>query len=162
MQISRHKVATIDYTLTDDSGEVIDSSAGSPGLAYLHGEQNIIPGLENALEGKIAGDSLKVTVAPEEGYGVRDDTKVVTVPHDMFENASEVQVGARFYAQSPEGQQIAITVVEVREEDIVVDGNHPLAGQNLHFDVTVTDVRDASEEEISHGHVHGPGGHDHG
>jgi len=160
MQISENKVVTIDYTLKDDNGNVLDSSQGGPGLAYLHGASNIIPGLEKALSGKAQGDSLNVSVAPEEAYGQRDDSMIQTVPREMFEGA-DVQVGAQYHASTPEGQPITITVVEVKDDGVVIDGNHPLAGQTLHFDVTVSDVREATEEELAHGHVHGPGGHHH-
>ena len=160
MQISENKVVTIDYTLKDDAGNVIDSSQGGPGLAYLHGASNIIPGLENALTGKNQGDSVNVSVQPEEAYGQRDDSMIQTVPSDMFEG-TEVQVGAQYQAMTPEGHPLTITVMEIKDDGVVIDGNHPLAGQTLHFDVTVTEVRDATQEELDHGHVHGPGGHEH-
>jgi FKBP-type peptidyl-prolyl cis-trans isomerase SlyD len=160
MQISENKVVTIDYTLKDDTGNVIDSSQGGPGLAYLHGASNIIPGLENALAGKNQGDSVNVSVQPEEAYGQRDDSMIQTVPSDMFEG-TEVQVGAQYQAMTPEGHPLTITVMEIKDDGVVIDGNHPLAGQTLHFDVTITEVRDATKEELDHGHVHGPGGHDH-
>lgn len=160
MQVAQHKVVTIDYTLTDDQGAVIDSSKGGDPLAYIHGMNNIIPGLENALLGKQAGDSLQVKIAPKEGYGERDDAMQQEVPREMFENGQDIQVGMQFHASDGERMHV-VTVVGVSDSHITVDGNHPLAGQNLNFDVTVVEVRDASAEELDHGHVHGPGGHNH-
>ena len=160
MQIADKMVVTIDYTLKDDKGTILDSSTEG-NFAYLHGAHNIIPGLENALTGKSAGDEVDVSVTPAEGYGERNDTMVQAVPRDMFDSEQEIQVGMQFHAQSPEGEMIVVTVTDVEGDDITVDGNHPLAGVNLNFGVKVVDVREASQEEIEHGHVHGPGGHQH-
>jgi FKBP-type peptidyl-prolyl cis-trans isomerase SlyD len=161
MPIASNKVVTIDYTLTDDQGTVIDKSANG-NFAYLHGAKNIIPGLENALAGKEVGDEVSIKIPPAEGYGERDETLKQEVSREMFQTPDEIEVGKQFHAQTPSGQQIVITVTNVAEEKITVDGNHPLAGENLNFDVKVVDIRDASEEELTHGHVHGPGGHEHG
>ncbi|MGM0593898.1 MAG: FKBP-type peptidyl-prolyl cis-trans isomerase [Pseudomonadota bacterium] len=155
MQISANKVVSIDYTLTNSEGTVIDTSKGRGPLAYLQGHSNIIPGLEKELEGKSTGDALQVTVSPEEGYGERDDSLTQAVPRQMFENADEIQVGMQFQTQTEQGPHI-VTVINVDDENVTVDANHPLAGQTLNFDVSVVEVRDASEEELSHGHVHGP------
>ncbi len=160
MQVEKHKVVTIDYTLKDDAGNVLDTSEGADPLAYIQGMQNIITGLEKALEGKTTGDKLNVVVPPEEGYGPVNEQLRGQVDRSAFEGADDVQVGMRFHAQTEQGQEI-ITVVAVEGDTVTIDANHPLAGQNLHFDVEVVDVRDATEEEISHGHVHGPGGHEH-
>ncbi len=160
MQIADKMVVTIDYTLKDDEGTILDSSTEGK-FAYLHGANNIIPGLENALTGKSAGDEVDVSVSPAEGYGERNDTMIQAVPRDMFDSEQEIQVGMQFHAQSPEGEMIVVTVTDVEGDDITVDGNHPLAGVNLNFGVKVVDVREASQEEIDHGHVHGPGGHQH-
>jgi FKBP-type peptidyl-prolyl cis-trans isomerase SlyD len=160
MQISANKVVSIDYKLTNNEGSVIDSSEGRGPLAYLQGHNNIIPGLENALEGKSVGDNLNVTVEPKEGYGERDDSLTQAVPRKMFENADEIQVGMQFQTQTEQGPHI-VTVIAVDDENVTVDANHPLAGQTLNFDVSVVDVRDASAEEMEHGHVHGPDDHDH-
>ena len=159
MQVANTKVITIDYTLTDAAGEVIDSSQDDGPLTYLHGSGNIIPGLEAALEGKSAGDSLKVTVEPENAYGERDEALVQTLPRDRFPDG-EVEVGMRFRAQSGDETQV-LTVVAMSPEDVTIDANHPLAGQTLSFDVTVRSVRDATAEEIEHGHVHDGDGHHH-
>lgn len=161
MHISANTVVTIDYTLKDDEGQVIDSSEGGEALAYLHGANNIVVGLETALEGKKAGESVSVKVPPEEGYGVPDAAKVQNLPKEMFSEAGEVVVGAQYYAMGPDGQPLTLTVLEIEDAHILVDANHPLAGQNLNFDVTIVDVREATEEELSHGHVHGPDGHEH-
>ena len=160
MQIADKMVVTIDYTLKDDNGTVLDSSTEG-NFAYLHGAQNIIPGLENALSGKSAGDEVEVSVSPTEGYGERNDSMIQSVPRDMFDSEQEIQVGMQFHAQSPEGEMIVVTVTDIEDDNITVDGNHPLAGVNLNFGVKVVDVREASQEEIEHGHVHGPGGHQH-
>lgn len=160
MQIAERRVALFHYTLTNDQGEVIDSSEGRDPLGYLHGAGNIVPGLEKAMEGKAAGDSFKVTVAPEEGYGNRNEDLVQQVPREMFQGVDDIQPGMRFQAESNQGP-VSVIVTEVSDAQVTVDGNHALAGENLNFAIEVTDVRDATEEEIDHGHPHGPGGHQH-
>lgn len=160
MQISPDKVVTIHYTLTDDDGDVIDSSAGGEPLPYLAGAGNIIPGLESALEGKCIGDKLEVRIAPADGYGEYHEQMVEQVPRAAFEGIEDIQVGMHFQAQSDQGP-VSVVVTEVTEESVTVDGNHPLAGKNLNFAVEVTDIRDATEEELAHGHVHGADGHHH-
>ena len=159
MQIANQRVVTIDYTLTDDEGDVLDSSSGQEPLTYLHGSGSIIPGLENALEGKAAGDALKVTIPAAQGYGERDEDLVQAVPRDRFPGG-DIEVGMRFHAQGSEGSQV-VTVVAVDDSNVTVDGNHPLAGMTLAFDVKVLEVRDATAEELEHGHIHGKGGHHH-
>ena len=161
MLIGSEKVVLIHYTLTDDSGQVLDSSSGRDPLAYLHGKGNIIPGLEKALEGKQAGDKLNVAVQPAEGYGERDERLVQDVPREAFENVDEVNPGMQFQAQNEQGQARIVTVTKVADDLITIDANHPLAGTNLNFDVEVTEVREPTAEELEHGHVHGPGGHNH-
>jgi len=158
MQVAKNKVVSIDYTLKDDAGEVIDSSEGFEPLFYLHGFDNIVPGLEKALEGKAAGDQVQVSVSPAEGYGERDDSLQQVVPRQAFQGVDDLEVGMQFRAESDEGQQI-VTVAAIEGDEVTVDGNHPLAGETLNFDVTIVEVRDATAEEIEHGHVHGPGGH---
>ena len=161
MLISRNKVVRFDYTLTDDSAQILDSSEGGEPLTYLHGSGNIIPGLESALEGKRAGESLSVHVAAAEAYGERDDALVQSVPREMFEDSDSIQVGMQFQSGDPDGNTRVVTVVSTDAASITVDGNHPLAGVPLNFAVTIVEVRDASSEELMHGHVHGPGGHEH-
>jgi len=160
MQIESNSVVTLHYTLKDNDGNIIDQSDDGSFL-YLHGAMNIIPGLENALTGKSAGDEVSVTVSPEEGYGAKDPERIQEVPKEMFENSDEIAVGTQFHAQSPDGGAIVVTVTEVKDDVVVIDGNHALAGVDLNFDVKVIEVRQASEEEMAHGHVHGPHGHHH-
>jgi len=160
MQIADNKVVSIHYTLKNPAGEVIDSSEGNDPLMYLHGASNIIPGLEKELLGKQTGDKLNVTVQPDEGYGQVHQEMVQEVPRDAFQGVDDIQVGQRFEAESNQGP-ISVVVTAVTDDTVTVDGNHPLAGIVLSFDVEVVDVRDASEEEASHGHPHGPEGHAH-
>jgi FKBP-type peptidyl-prolyl cis-trans isomerase SlyD len=160
MQIIKKSVVMIDYTLTDDAGAVVDTSEGREPLSYIQGSGNIIPGLESALEGKSAGDSLRVSIPPEEGYGVRQDSLMAQVPRDRFESAGELTVGMQFQTQAESGIQV-VTVVEVDDDTVTVDANHPLAGSALNFEVSVVGVRDATPEELEHGHVHGPEAHGH-
>lgn len=161
MLIARNKVVLIDYTLTDDSQQVLDRSGEGEPLAYLHGAANIIQGLENALEGKKAGESLQVRIAPADAYGERDDRLVQMVPREMFEDSSEIQAGMQFHSADEEGNVTVVTVTNTTDDTITVDANHPLAGVPLTFSVTVVEVRDATPEELAHGHVHGPGDHHH-
>ena len=161
MQIAANKAVSIDYTLTNDAGEVIDSSAGGAPLVYLHGAGNIIVGLEKALEGKQAGDELSVAIEPGEAYGEYSAELVATLNRSMFEGVDELEVGMQFHASAPDGQMQIVTIRDVDGDDVTVDGNHPLAGQRLNFQVKVVNVRDAHAEELAHGHIHGEGGHHH-
>lgn len=160
MQIAESRVVLMHYTLTNAKGEVIDSSRGSEPLAYLHGGGGIIPGLERALEGKQAGDKLKVTVEPKDGYGERNPALVQKLPRRVFKGVGNLSVGQRLHAQGAQGPQV-ITVVAIAGDMVTIDGNHALAGETLNFDVEITEVRAATAEEMAHGHVHGPGGHHH-
>lgn len=161
MLIADNKAVSIDYTLTNDAGEVIDSSAGAAPLVYLHGASNIIVGLEKALLGKQAGDEIEVSVEPEEAYGEYSAELVATLNRAMFEGVDQLEVGMQFHASGPNGGMQVVTVRDIDGDDVTVDGNHPLAGQRLNFKVKVVSVRDASEEEIAHRHIHGEGGHHH-
>ncbi|MFC6673888.1 FKBP-type peptidyl-prolyl cis-trans isomerase [Marinobacterium aestuariivivens] len=160
MQIAANTVVQIHYTLKNSEGNVIDSSDGQEPLAYLHGGGNIVEGLESALAGKAAGDKLDVTVEPERGYGDRRDDLVQTVDRSNFVGIEQIEVGMQFLAQTPWGEQ-PVTVVAVADDNVTLDGNHPLAGEVLNFAIEVVDVREATEEELQHGHAHGEGGHDH-
>jgi len=160
MQVQNDHVVSIDYTLKNDAGEVMDTSEQNGPLAYLHGHHNIIPGLEKALDDKSVGDSFTVSIEPAEAYGERDERMIQTVPRSMFQGVDEIEPGMRFQAQT-EGGVTVVTIKEVNGDEITLDGNHELAGETLHFDVEVKDVRPASEEEMEHGHVHGPDGHEH-
>jgi FKBP-type peptidyl-prolyl cis-trans isomerase SlyD len=160
MQIADRTVALFNYTLTNATGEVVDTSEGRTPLAYLHGAGNIVPGLEKEMSGKGVGDKFSVVVQPEEGYGVPNDIMIQVVPIDAFQGVDGVEVGMEFQAQTPQGP-MSVVVTKVENGQVTVDGNHPLAGQTLHFAIEVMEVRDASVEELAHGHVHGAGGHHH-
>lgn len=159
MQIAKHSVVSIHYTLTDDKGSVLDSSSGKDPLVYIQGIGNLIPGMEEGMEGKKKGDKFDIKVSPEKGYGERSEAMVQKVPRSSFGD-QEVHKGMQFQAQAGQGTQV-VTITEIGLESVTVDGNHPLAGVGLNFAVEVMDVRGATEEELSHGHVHGPGGHHH-
>ena len=149
------------YELKDDQGEVLDSSKGQDPLVYLHGAGNIIIGLEEELLGKAVGDQIDAVVSPEKGYGMPVEALVQDVPKTAFgEEIDKVEVGMRFQAETEQGP-VPVIVTGMDDDNVTVDGNHPLAGKELHFSVSIAEVRDASAEEIEHGHVHGPGGHDH-
>lgn len=158
MQVADNMAVSIHYTLTNDDGEVLDSSIDDEALVYLHGKGNIISGLEKALHGKVAGDKFNVRIAPEEAYGELMEDMVQVISRDMFEGIDNIAVGMQFHADVSSGSGI-VTVVNIEGDDITIDGNHPLAGLALTFDVEVIDVRAATEEETSHGHIHGPGFH---
>ncbi|MAY36517.1 peptidylprolyl isomerase [Litorivivens sp.] len=154
MKIANNCAVSFHYTLTDEDGQTLDSSEGRDPLTYLHGHNGIIPGLENELAGKEAGESLKVVVQPADGYGEINPDLLQQVPREAFQGVESIEPGMQFQAQGEGGQAQMVVVREVSEEAVLVDGNHPLAGQVLNFDVTIDSVREASEEEIAHGHVH--------
>ena len=161
MTIAQHKVATLHYTVVDvASGETIDTSEGGQPMTYLHGAQNIIPGLEQALEGKNVGDAFDVTIEPADAYGEYSEDRIQQVPVQAFEGVEQVEPGMAFTAQTEHGP-VNLIVTEVNDDIVTVDANHPLAGKALAFSIKVEAVRDASEEELAHGHVHGEGGHHH-
>ena len=161
MLIANQHVVAIDYTLSNDAGEVIDSSGGAEPLVYLHGAGNIIAGLENALLGKTVGDELDVSIEPEDAYGEYSVELITSLGREMFEGVDELEVGMQFHASAPDGGMQIVTVRDIDGDQVTIDGNHPLAGQQLNFKVKVISVRAASEEELAHGHVHGEGGHQH-
>lgn len=158
--ISKDKVVTFDYRLTDGNGKLVDSSEEEGPMVYLHGHNNLIPGLEAHLEGKEAGAAFNVSLPPADAYGDRDETLVAQVPAPQFEEAGGVQPGMMFQAMTDEGP-IQVLVTRVEDDVVHVDGNHPLAGMTLTFEGTINEVRPATEEELGHGHAHGPGGHEH-
>lgn len=158
MQIADNTAVSIHYTLTNDDGEVLDSSIDDDALVYLHGEGNIISGLEQALNGKVVGDKFKVRLDAEDAYGELIEDRVQVIPRSMFEGIDELEVGMQFQADVSEGPG-AVTIIKIEGDDVTIDGNHPLAGMALTFDVEVVDVRAATEEELDHGHVHGAGCH---
>lgn len=156
MQITKHKVASIHYTLTNNEGKILDSSSGREPLTYIQGIGNLIPGMEEGLEGKSKGEKLSLKIGPEKGYGVKDEALTQRVPRTAF-GGQEVKVGMQF--QTNQGGVVTVTHAGLSE--ITVDANHPLAGVELNFAVEIMDIRPATEDEIAHGHVHGPGGHHH-
>lgn len=160
MLITQNTVVSMQYKLSDTEGNTLDASSDDQPLVYLQGASNIIVGLEEELEGKQTGDSLKVTVNPEKAYGMPVAALIQEVPKAAFGEIDNIEVGMRFQADTEQGP-VPVMVTEVTDENVTVDGNHPLAGQVLNFDVTVVEVREATQEEIDHGHVHGPDGHAH-
>lgn len=160
MKISKDMVATIEYTLTDEKGEIIDSSEGNEPLAYLHGAKNIIPGLESQLEGKKAGDKLEVTVQPKDGYGEINETLVSVINSSQFQGVPELKEGMQFTAKTEQGEYV-VTVTKIDGDQVTIDANHALAGVTLNFAVEVVGVREATAEELRHKHVHHAGGHAH-
>ncbi|MGH8249321.1 MAG: FKBP-type peptidyl-prolyl cis-trans isomerase [Steroidobacteraceae bacterium] len=160
MHVDKNRVVLLKYTLRDEQGTVLDSSSGRGPLSYLHGKGNIIPGLEQALAGKSAGDELDVTVPPEQGYGRRDERLVQILPRTKFPEGATLSAGMQVRADGAQGARL-VTIVRVERDFITIDANHPLAGRTLHFSVQIAEVRKATHEEVSHGHVHGPGGHPH-
>ena len=160
MEIAADRVVLIHYTLKDDNGAVIDSSAGGEPLAYIQGHGNLVAGLEKALEGKQDGNTLAVSVPPAEGYGKHDAALIQRVPKRSMQGSGEIKKGMQFQARTDDGMRL-FTVTAVVGDMVTLDGNHPLADKTLHFDVEVVSVRDATSEELEHGHVHGVGGHHH-
>ncbi len=161
MKIAKGHVVAVDYSLHLGNGEVVDASEPGEPLTYLHGEGQIVPGLESALEGLDVGESRKVVVAPDQGYGARDPRGIQEVPRGAFPADLEFRPGLELTAEGEDGEPVPFTIREVKPESVVIDLNHPLAGETLHFDVTVREVRAATAEELEHGHAHGPGEHHH-
>jgi len=153
MQITDDKVVAFNYTLKNDEGQVLDTSDGKQPLAYLHGRKSIVPGLEAAMHGKECGESFNVAIEPEQAYGEHDPQMVQPVPRDRFQGVDEIQPGMQFQANTPAGPR-TVTVTDVGEEEVTVDANHPLAGQTLHFDIDIVEVRDATAEELEQGQAH--------
>ena len=160
MQVATNKAITIHYTLTNQAGDVVDSSRDGDPLAYIHGIGALVPGLEKELEGKSAGDSVAVTVQPDDGYGHKTSELIQSVAKEAFAFDGEIEVGMRFEAETDHGIEL-VEVIEVDDETVTIDANHPLAGEALNFDVNVMDVRDATDEELEHGHIHAEGGCQH-
>lgn len=159
MRVDQNAVVTFDYTVTDTDGQVLDTSKGQGPLAYIHGKGQIVTGLEKAMVGKEPGASFQVSVTAAEGYGERDDRRMVTVPRS--ELPPDVAPGMQLVGQGPDGRRMPYTVTKVEAGQATLDGNHPFAGKALKFAIDVREVREATREELSHGHVHGPGGHGH-
>ena len=160
MKAANGMVISMHYTLTDDNGDVLDSSRGGVPFTYLHGHGNIVPGLEKALEGVAMGHKSKVTVSPAEGYGEKNLEAIFEAPKEHFPPEMKLEAGAQVYADGPNGP-LTLTVTKLTDTGVMLDANHPLAGKTLHFDVEVLKIRGATPEELTHGHVHGEGGHHH-
>ena len=159
MQIADNMAVSIHYTLTNDAGEVLDSSRDdNEALVYLHGEGNIISGLEKALHGKATGDKFNVRIAAEDAYGEFMEDRIQVISRAMFEGVEQLELGMQFQADVSDGPGV-VTITHIEGDDVTIDGNHPLAGQSLTFDVEVIEVRDATAEELEHGHIHGAGCH---
>lgn len=153
MTVAKNRVVSIEYTLTDDQGAVLDSSEGRGALSYIHGHGNLVTGLEQELEGKEDGSAFETQVDPEEGYGEYNDQLIFSIPKERFNEFGELKEGMQFEAQTDQGRQI-MAIKSVEDESVVVDANHPLAGQTLHFEGKVVGVREATNDELSHGHIH--------
>lgn len=162
MNITSGKVVSMQYILTNSKGEELDRSEPGQPLAYLHGQGQIIPGLEKQLEGLSKGDKRdKLEIKPSEGYGEIIPALRTSVELKQFPPGMDVKPGMRFMMQSPEGHGRPFVVTAVNNDQVEIDGNHPLAGETLYFNIEIEDVRDATQEELQHGHAHGPGGHHH-
>ena len=161
MKVGKDKVVLMHYTLKNDAGDVIDSSDGADPLPFLQGHGNIIPGLESALEGSKVGDKLEVSIKPEEGYGVRMKDAIQEIPSSALKGVDDVKVGMQLQSEDKDGNAFLVSVTKIEDDKITVDGNHPLAGQTLHFSVSIESIRKAEAEELSHGHVHADGQHNH-
>jgi FKBP-type peptidyl-prolyl cis-trans isomerase SlyD len=159
MKVTNNTVVSIHYTLTDNDGNVLDSSNGRDPLVYMQGVGQLIPGMEEGMEGKVAGDKMKLNISPEKGYGLHDSNLVQQVPVSAF-GGQEIKVGMQFEAGN-DYQRFLVTITEINNETVTVDGNHPLAGVELNFEVELLKVREATSDEIAHGHAHGIGGHHH-
>ncbi|HEY3277613.1 MAG TPA: peptidylprolyl isomerase [Syntrophorhabdaceae bacterium] len=147
MEISNHKAVTVQYTLKDDTGEIVDSSEGREPLFYIHGTDGLLPGFEKALDGKTKGDAISFSLAPKEGYGERNESLIFKLPRERFNDIEDLREGTQFAVNGPQGTMV-MTAIEVGDQEVTLDGNHPLAGNTLHFSVEVLDVRDATEEEL--------------
>ena len=159
MKVGKDKVVLMHYTLKNDAGDVIDSSDGGDPLPFLQGHGNIIPGLESALEGSRVGDKLDVSIKPEEGYGERMQDAIQKIPSSALKDVDEVKVGMQLQSQDKDGNAFLVNVTKIEDDKITVDANHSLAGQTLHFSVSIESIRKGEAEELSHGHVHDDGHH---
>ena len=161
MKVGKDKVVLMHYTLKNDAGDVIDSADGADPVPFLQGHGNSIPGLESALEGSKVGDKLDVSIEPEEAYGLRMQDAIQEIPSSALQGIDEVKVGMQLQSQDQDGNAFLVNVTKIEDDKITVDANHPLAGQTLHFSVSIESIRKAEAEELSHGHVHADGQHNH-
>jgi FKBP-type peptidyl-prolyl cis-trans isomerase SlyD len=153
MEVKNNTVVSIQYTLTDDKADVVDSSTEADPLSYIQGAGQLLPAVEDALEGKSPGDSLRLELSPEEGYGLRDDSLVFVVSREKLDGVEETALGTRYRVKTRDGEKV-LTLTEIGDKRVTLDGNHPLAGKRLHFDISVIEVRECTAEEMSHGHAH--------
>ena len=160
MKIEDNKVVGIEYVLKDKKGEIMDSNQGQELLYFIQGQGNIVPGLEKAMAGKSKDDAFEVVIKAADGYGEYDEERIRRIPRSVVKHLKDLAIGAMLQAQGPDGVEV-VTVTEITDEEVVLNGNHPMAGHDLHFSVRVGDVRDATADELEHGHAHGPGGHHH-
>ncbi len=161
MKIANKHVVGIEYVLKDNKGEVLDTNEGGDPLLYIHGLGQIVNGLEKALEGRGAGDKVEVSVKAEDGYGEFDKELIQKIPRSEFKDMEPLEEGMEIVVETEEGEDQIMSISELSEKEVTLDGNHPLAGQDLHFQVTISSIREATAEEIEHGHAHGAGGHHH-
>lgn len=161
MAIGNNKVVTLNFTLKDQHGNVLDSTEGEQPFSFLSGHQNILPKLESEIDTMLIGSKRTVTINAADAYGEYNNDIVQVVGKDEFPPEFLLEVGMQYIASAPDGTKMPFTITEVREEDVTIDFNHPLAGKDLSFELELLNVRDATAEEISHGHVHGVGGHQH-
>lgn len=161
MALQKKKVVTFNYTLKGENGEMLDSTEKGGPFSFVTGNLQVLPGLEDALSSMIIGSKKNIKLAAADAYGEYDEGAVQKVKRNLFPEEAELEIGSSYFVHSPEGQHLQFIVTEIDNDIITVNFNHPLAGKNLEFDVELIDVRDATAEEISHGHVHGPGGHHH-
>lgn len=156
MIVESNKVVSIHYILTDDDNNILDQNSKEQPLIYLHGAGNVISGLEEALAGKTSGDQLKTRIEPEHAYGIRQEDKVQSMPIDSFQGVDKIEPGMQFHAAGANGENIVVTITQIEGDQVTIDGNHPLSGVALTFDVEILDIRDATAEELTHKHIHGP------
>ena len=161
MALQEKKVIIFNYTLKDENGEMLDSTEKGGPFSFVTGNQQVLPGLEDALSRMIIGSKKNIKLAAADAYGEYDEGAVQKVKRNLFPEEAELEIGTSYFAHSPEGQHLQFIITEIEDDVITANFNHPLAGKDLEFDVELLDIRDATPEEISHGHVHGPGGHHH-
>jgi len=161
MAIGINKVVTLNFTLTDQHGNILDSTEGEQPFSFLSGHQNILPKLESEIDTMLIGSKRTITINAADAYGEYNEDIVQVVGKDEFPPEFLLEVGMQYIASAPDGTKMPFTITEVNDEDVTIDFNHPLAGKDLNFDIELLNVRDATSEEIAHGHVHGAGGHYH-
>lgn len=160
MKIENNKVVGIEYTLKDKSGKIMDSNEGQELLYFIQGQGNIVPGLEKAMAGKSSGDSFEVVVKAADGYGEYNEELIRRIPLDVVKHLKNLEIGGMLQAQGPDGVEV-LTITDINDKELVLNGNHPMAGHDLYFNIRVGEIREATKDEMEHGHAHGPDGHHH-